>query len=96
MKWRNNAKLKQKLFTFPSQILEEIYFMNKEEILKSVGELRATIEKASEIVDKLSSQLPVDHQPAMNAQCNVIRTFLWQLERQEHIFSSMIQKKLQS
>ncbi|MEM6764224.1 MAG: hypothetical protein AAF824_14180 [Bacteroidota bacterium] len=68
--------------------------MNKSDFLTKTKELRSAIEKASSIVEHLGNNLSSVQQPAINAQCNVIRNFLLQVERQEHLFTEMLEKKL--
>lgn len=69
--------------------------MTKQEILRETAELRSMMAKATEIVEKLGAVLPSsEQQPAINAQCNVMRSFLWQVENQERLFAEMVDKKL--
>lgn len=49
--------------------------------------------KATEIAELLHNQLPELEEPAMNAQCSVIRAFLRQTEQQEKILAEMIRTK---
>lgn len=64
--------------------------MQTQEILNEARELRTLMAKASAIAKKLQDKLPEMEEPAMNAQCSVIRAFLLQTERQEQVLSDMI------
>ena len=64
--------------------------MQTTELLKDAKELRQIMAKAKAIVEGLQSRLPELEEPAMSAQCNVIRHFLLQTERQEQVLSDML------
>ena len=49
--------------------------------------------KATEIAKRLQEKLPELEEPAMSAQCSVIRAFLLQTERQEQVLASMLEAK---
>ncbi|MEZ4774862.1 MAG: hypothetical protein R3D00_16880 [Bacteroidia bacterium] len=67
--------------------------MQTQEILKEARELRQLMAKASEIAQRLHEKLPEMEEPAMNAQCSVIRAFLHQTEMQEQVLTQMISAK---
>ena len=64
--------------------------MQTAELLQQARELRQIMKKASEIAEKLQSKLPEMEEPAMSAQCSVIRHFLHQTERQEQVLVDML------
>ncbi|MEL6676650.1 MAG: hypothetical protein AAFR61_30855 [Bacteroidota bacterium] len=70
--------------------------MQTQELLNEARELRRVMAKASQIAAKLQSQLPELEEPAMNAQCSVIRHFLHQTERQEEKLAAMLKAKIAS
>jgi len=69
--------------------------MGKQELLKQAEEMRQAMAKASSIADKLKESLPAAKEPAISAMCNVIRSLLWETEKQERVFSGMLSTKLQ-
>ena len=68
--------------------------MNKSDFLTKTKELRSALEKATSIVEQLGDNLSSVKQPAISAQCSVLKNFLLQVERQEVLVSEMIEKKL--
>lgn len=83
------------LFVFryiPKNILLVILYlvMQSEELSRHVKELRASLQKASGIAEKLVVVFPEMEEPALRAQCSVIQAFLRQTERQEEILAKMV------
>lgn len=70
--------------------------MHTQELLKQMRELSRIMAQATAIVDGLQSKLPELEEPAMSAQCSVIRHFLHQTERQEQLLQEMITAKMAS
>ena len=52
--------------------------------------------QAAVIVEGMQSKLPELEEPAMSAQCSVIRHFLRQTERQEELLKDMLTAKMAS
>ncbi len=52
------------------------------------------MEKASKIADRMLDSFHEHSQPAIRAQCNVIRAFLAESVDQERLFSDMIKTKI--
>ena len=67
--------------------------MHTQELLKQVRELRTLMAEAKAIVDGMQEKLPELEEPAMSAQCSVIRHFLIQTQRQEELLKDMITAK---
>ncbi|MEM6801852.1 MAG: hypothetical protein AAF696_10650 [Bacteroidota bacterium] len=67
--------------------------MHTQELLKQVRELRNLMAEAKAIVDGMQEKLPELEEPAMSAQCSVIRHFLAQTQRQEQLLKDMITAK---
>ena len=67
--------------------------MEPGELLKQVEQLRTAMKQAVQIADSLHAKMPELEEPAMRAQCSVIRAFLRQTERQEEILTQMITAK---
>jgi hypothetical protein len=67
--------------------------MNTHEMLNETRELRQLMAKASEVARRLQEKLPEMEEPAISAQCSVIRAFLLQTERQEAILADMLKAK---
>ncbi|MCB0845129.1 MAG: hypothetical protein KDE26_17895 [Bacteroidetes bacterium] len=67
--------------------------MKVNEILNEAKELRQLMAKASEIAQRLHEKLPEMEEPAISAQCSVIRAFLLQTERQEEMLAEMLRAK---
>ncbi|MEO0897312.1 MAG: hypothetical protein AAFY71_12980 [Bacteroidota bacterium] len=70
--------------------------MQTAQLIQQSKELRSLMIQAQEIAEKLHAQLPEFDEPAMLAQCSVLRTFLLQAERQEEVLSSMLQAKAEN
>ena len=64
--------------------------MQTQEILQDAKELRQAVAKAMELVEKMKARLPEMEEPAMSAQCSVIRAFLYQSVHQEKMLEDMI------
>ncbi|MEZ4827047.1 MAG: hypothetical protein R3C61_12335 [Bacteroidia bacterium] len=69
--------------------------MQTQEILKEARELRQLMAKAVEIAQRLQDKLPELEEPAMSAQCSVIRAFLRQTEMQEQVLTQMLSSRAQ-
>ncbi|MCI4671483.1 MAG: hypothetical protein MRZ79_25295 [Bacteroidia bacterium] len=69
--------------------------MQTQELIQQSEELRQLVTQAKDIAEKLQAQLPEFDEPAMLAQCSVLRTFLLQAEKQEERFSDMLKAKMQ-
>ncbi|GAB4420709.1 MAG: hypothetical protein OHK0039_34610 [Bacteroidia bacterium] len=67
--------------------------MISQEILQQTQELRKTMIRAAELADKIGTQLPETEEPALSAQCNVIRAFLLQTKLQEQALDDMLQTR---
>ena len=67
--------------------------MQIQELLKHTQELRQAMAKASELAEKLHKQVPEMEEPAMSAQCSVIRAFLQQVVNQEIVLSDMLKTR---
>lgn len=67
--------------------------MQTQELIQQTQELRQLVSQAQKIAEKLHSQLPEFEEPAMLAQCSVLRTFLLQAEKQEMLFSDMLKAR---
>ncbi|MEO0472560.1 MAG: hypothetical protein AAF206_23280 [Bacteroidota bacterium] len=67
--------------------------MEAVELLKQAEALRTVMKQAIKIADSLHAKMPELEEPAMRAQCSVIRAFLRQTERQEEILTQMITAK---
>ncbi len=64
--------------------------MQTQEILQDARELRQIVSKAMELVEKMKSRLPEMEEPAMSAQCSVIRAFLNQSVHHEKMLEEML------
>ncbi|RMG28514.1 MAG: hypothetical protein D6730_05330 [Bacteroidetes bacterium] len=69
--------------------------MKKQELLQQASEMRQAMKKAAGIADQLRDHLSAAQEPAISAICNVIRSYLLETEKQEEIFSDMLNTKLQ-
>ena len=70
--------------------------MHTQELLNQAKELRRLMSQAATIVEGMQSKLPELEEPAMSAQCSVIRHFLRQTERQEELLKDMLTAKMAS
>ncbi|MDW3647359.1 MAG: hypothetical protein R8P61_09860 [Bacteroidia bacterium] len=70
--------------------------MQPQELLKQVKELHRIMGEAKVIVEGMQAKLPELEEPAMSAQCSVIRHFLHQTERQEELLKDMLTAKMAS
>ena len=70
--------------------------MHTQELLKQIRELGRIMTEAKAIVEGMQDKLPELEEPAMSAQCNVIRHFLHQTVRQEELLKQMITAKMAS
>lgn len=68
--------------------------MNRKELLQQSEELRQAMERAVKIADSMQSSFHEYKQPAIRAQCNVIRAFLAESVEHERLFSDMIKAKI--
>lgn len=68
-------------------------YMNSPEAQKQLLELQKVMKQASQIVENLQKLLPSMEEPAMNAQCSVIRAFIYQTQMQEQTLTSMLKSK---
>ena len=59
--------------------------MEKQKLLKQSQEMRKAMAQASRIADELKETLQGGQEHAMSAMCNVIRSLLWETEKQEKI-----------
>ncbi|MDX2283777.1 MAG: hypothetical protein NW241_06425 [Bacteroidia bacterium] len=69
--------------------------MKLNEIHQHLTELRAAMSRATDLAGKLHQLLPELEEPAISAQCNVIRAFLEQASRQEEMITRMVSDKSQ-
>lgn len=67
--------------------------MQTQQFLKYAEELRQSIRQASKTAEKMLSEMPEIEEPALSAQCSVIRAFLYQTECQEVLFSDMLKAR---
>ncbi|MEM7655517.1 MAG: hypothetical protein AAF399_05255 [Bacteroidota bacterium] len=67
--------------------------MNSQEAQKHILELQKVMKQASGIVESLQNLLPSMEEPALHAQCSVIRAFIHQAQMQEETLSSMLKSK---
>lgn len=87
-----------KYYLSPLPVIQARIFdpMQIQELLKQTQELRQTMAKASELAEKLQKQVPEMEEPAMSAQCSVIRAFLQQVHNQEAVLSDMLKTRSSS
>ena len=67
--------------------------MKIQEVLQQMTELQKVLRQADKIAEKMQNEMPDMEEPAMSAQCSVIRAFLYQVELQEEVLSSMLKSK---
>jgi len=67
-----------------------------QDLLKESEELQSLMQQAARIAERLQASIPELEEPAMRAQCSVIRAFLMQIERQEQVFSDMLRARRQT
>jgi len=67
--------------------------MQTQQLIQQSEELRQLVSQAQKIAEKLQDQLPEFDEPAMLAQCSVLRTFLLQAEKQEELLTSMLRSR---
>lgn len=67
--------------------------MQTQQLLKYAEELRQSIDRATKTVEKMQSEMPDIEEPALSAQCGVIRAFLYQTECQEVVFRDMLRAR---
>jgi hypothetical protein len=68
--------------------------MKRQELLQQTDDLRQTMEKAAKIAERLHESFNEHQQPAILAQCNVIRAFLAESVAHERLVSEMIKTKI--
>jgi hypothetical protein len=66
-----------------------------QDLLKTTEELQNLMTQATRIAERLEASIPELEEPAMRAQCSVMRAFLMQVERQEKLFSDMLRARRQ-
>lgn len=66
-----------------------------QDLLKETEELQNLMNQAKEIAARLQASISEVDEPAMRAQCSVMRAFLMQVERQERLFSDMLRARRQ-
>ncbi|MDP5172632.1 MAG: hypothetical protein NWR72_20485 [Bacteroidia bacterium] len=64
--------------------------MQTQEILQEAKELRQIVSKAMELVEKMKARVPEMEEPAVSAQCSVIRAFLHQSVHHEKMLEEML------
>ncbi len=64
--------------------------MQTQEMIQEAIELRQVVTKAMELVEKMRERLPELEEPAMRAQCSVIRAFLNQSVHHEKVLEEML------
>ena len=69
--------------------------MEKKQLLKQTADMRKAMAQASRIADELKESLHSGEEPAISAMCNVIRSLLWETEKQERLLTDMLSSKLQ-
>ena len=68
--------------------------MQAQEIIEKAKELRQIMAKAVEIAESLQSKVPEMEEPAMNAQCSVIKAFLRQTAHHEKVLADMLTARM--
>ena len=67
--------------------------MDKKSIENQIRELKGSLLSANKHADKLKDLIPHHQDPAMHAMCNVIRTWLMMVEKQEKSLGDMVKAK---
>ncbi len=70
--------------------------MQVNQLLKQAAELKQVVSQASRLAEELEDQLSEHEEPAMRAQCSVIRAFLTQTASQEERLSEMLAAKIRN
>lgn len=66
-----------------------------QELLKKSEELRKLLDQAKNLAAHMQASVPELDEPALRAQCSVIRAFIFQIERQEKLLNEMLKARHQ-
>lgn len=67
--------------------------MDKKLIENQIRELKGSLLSANQHAEKLKDLIPHHQDPAMHAMCNVIRTLLMEVGKQESNLGNMVKAK---